>query len=218
MNFNPQNTQTLENLVAALGQGLSGSTGYSILQDTMQQQAAQNQMRQQRYQDQAQQLLGAAAGGLPYGAARGLADLITPRQGIPGKVQGMLTDLYPSSDPPLNVNGQVPDYYNPPEGVGQQAQSPMFTQDPIQQMQIQQQQLQMAQAMAPPQPSVSQQNNDSLALVTQAIQNGLSQGMDPAQIDQIMKSDPGYAAVYVQNLQKLVLAFPQMQAVLQAGA
>lgn len=97
MNFNPQNEQTLSNLLIALRGGLSGSQGYDILQDTMAQQQQQNEMRRQRYQSLADLVMSAGQQGYSANTAEMMADAQTPGRGLPGRTEHLIDLVYPDS-------------------------------------------------------------------------------------------------------------------------
>lgn len=244
MNFSPDNQATLTNLLAALGEGLDPSTGYSMLQQTLADQQQRQADRTAQMQQYAGTIADQASQGVPYGAARGLMDLMTPRNGIPNRVDNMLSSVYPTSgqgDPWAGFDmpthpGDAP--YDPtaafaqgPDGQpvrianngsyaqavprGDQAVSPLYTDNPAIQMQAALQQAQLAAATAPQAPTQSAQDQAGLAKIGQAITNALhppdgSPPMEPGQIISQLAADPQYGGLFIQNQSKILATFPEL--------
>lgn len=181
MRFSNQNQATLDSLAAALGRGLPSSTAYPILQQTIQQQEMQNQARAQQLQAYGQQVAEMATGGMPQAQATTMMDLLTPRPGIPGRVENMLQQAYPgpSGLPPGNAIAPPSEqqYWTPafPEGA---AQSPLFLDNPQVQLQQAMQEAEYESAVAPPAPTADQQKTEAIGDIIRFIREERAQGKD----------------------------------------
>lgn len=178
MRFSNQNQATLDSLVAALGRGLPSSTAYPILQQTIQQQEAQNQARAQQLQEYGAQVAEMATSGMPQAQAATMMDLLTPRPGIPGRVQGMIEDAYPLNSTGLNSRTAEPmpgAYINSVIPYEQQ-QSPLFTDNPQIQMEQAMQQAEFQQQFAPPDPTADQQKVEAIGDIIRFVREERAQG------------------------------------------
>ena len=192
VNFNPQEEQTLQTLIAALGNGVSTSAVNPWLQQTLADQAARVQAKKEQMQNWAQQVTGLASSGLPQEAAQTYMDLMTPnREGVPPGISGLLETAYPA--PPTNWQGRpvvnpigVNQYGEPwpnrtvndpwtqmnTQLPYQQQQSPLYYQQP----EVQQQMLAQQQAAIPePAPSISATDPRAYSALVKVIQAALNQ-------------------------------------------
>ena len=96
-NFNPQETNSLMALLSGLGSGLSGSQGYSLLQNILGQQQTRIANRQERMGSLIDMLTNTAAQGGSLEAAQALAGAYTHGSNMPPVLQDALQSLYPSS-------------------------------------------------------------------------------------------------------------------------
>lgn len=220
MNFNEDNTQTLQSLLTALGNGLSASTAYPILQQTIANQEAAMQERKARQQAWAEQVIGMASTGQTQGTASSIMDLLTPRPGVPPKLQNMLDIAYPNPGQDLS-GGEMQGYDYPTNQMPQvlqtgipyqQQQSPIFLEDPtaqfeqaMQEMQLQEQQLGLQQMMQP-EVSESVQTTQAIGGIVKAWLEARNSGKSEQEILAGIMSDPYLAGIYTQNAQKIQLA------------
>lgn len=100
-NFNPGEEQNLMALVAALRGGMQPSTGYSLLQDVLGQQAARVDERKARLQSLTDLLVQNAQQGASLKAATAMADAYTRGNNMPPQIEGVLGDLYPGGGPQM---------------------------------------------------------------------------------------------------------------------
>jgi hypothetical protein len=220
MNFSPQNEQGLLGLVQALKQGMDPSTAYSLFGDIQSQQAQAIADRQQRLSQYTQLLQGAATQGMPYQGAATLAQSLPGP--MPPQARQALSQLYPEQNVPVPPEMQPGN--NPAWQAGTpmpqqlqnatvgQATSPAYQVNPADQLH---QQAQMAQdqqiiASGGTMPTAGQQEQAQFGELVHAITTLQAAGKSPEEIKAKIMSNPSAAALYVQNFQKLVLAFPEL--------
>jgi hypothetical protein len=220
MDYSPQNESGLLSLVAALKHGMDPSTAYTIFQNIQAQQAADDQVRQARLDQYTQLLQNAATSGMPFSTARDLARSLPGP--VPPQARQSLHTLYPDRDvpiPPELQPGSSADWVvgqPPPASVTAatqgQATSPVYQPNPADllhaQAQMAQDQAIIASGGAPL--TASQQTTQQLGELVSAIQTMQSKGMSPEDIRARIMANPSAAALFVQNFQKLVMAFPEL--------
>jgi hypothetical protein len=215
MNFNPQNTATLENLLAAMQSGMSGQQAYGVLADTVAQQQQQTAQRQEKMQGYSTTLLDLAGQGFASEEARSIMDLLTPKPGIPRPVENMFPTMYPPAQEAL-PQGPTPIPYaqytaaeqaaKQPGGVSPDAQSPVYTENPA----VQQQQFENQLAMQPTAPTQAAVAEQKLGELMAAIQVGITpveaggRGWTVEQTLNTVAADPAYAGVLTQNITKIM--------------
>jgi hypothetical protein len=205
MNFNQQNTATLENLLAAMQSGLSGSQAYGVLADTVAQQQQQTAQRQDKMQGYATTLLDLAGSGMPLEQSRSIMDLLTPKPGVPQGVENMMGTVYPTPEqyaPPTGINSSAPIPYAEYSAAQDPAQiaSPVYTQNPA----VQQQAFENQLALQPAPPPAAAVTEQRLSDVVLAMQNYMAQtGATTQQAVTFFGSDPEYAGFITQNLTKI---------------
>ena len=219
MNFAPDNRATLDSLLTALHNGLSGSQALPIYKSVLQNQAQRVADRKAQTQQYVQDLIGMAQGGYPRQQAVTMMDLLTPNKpGVPPQVQNALATVYPRGERITRYNAAHP------EGIERWSgprYSPLFTGNP--QIQYQQQmqnidlmleQARLNQAMTP-----QADPEDYLSVVAQAIQQGSQLGWSAEDIrrniggDVSPMTDAGgfsMADLFYANFPALVKIFPQL--------
>jgi len=193
-NFNPQEQQSLEQLLIALRGGLEPSTGYSMLQNVIGEQQARMADRQERMGSLTDLLTKGASQGQTFRQSKILADVMTPQQGVPNQLQGALNTLYPQS-PVQSQNapiGGFPAGNPPPQQMVNQRMSPLM---PTPQQQLAQmsptEQIQMQQLQA--QSGVDAAFASFMSEAQAARAGGM---LDPNQfINELVAAEPQYAAI-----------------------
>ncbi len=223
MNFNPQESGSLELLLNALRAGLPGNTGYGIMQDVLGQQQQRVQQRQGMLQNLVSNLTNAAQQGGSYQGAQAMANAMVPGQGLPPMVGQALNALYPAQDTGAIYNSPGPNQYQPimqrsPMQQSVVAPTPSPT-DQLAQMQAQQalqQGMQTGNFSAGPAASPSY-NQQGLQMLMQAIAVMKAQQLPPDQIVAKIKSDPEAAAILATNFTNIVQIYPDLMAALTGG-
>lgn len=221
MNFNPENTQTLQSLLAALGNGLSANTAYPILQQTIAAQNAAVQAKKEQMQGYAGNIMDLAGQGIPQGTATSIMDLLTPKPGLPPRVEQMMQTAYPApptnasgaqmdfpSNNPINAQyGTVPNSAAVNQGVPYEQQvSSMYLDNPQAQMDAALQQAQLQQAMQPAAPSESMATTVAMGDIARIFTAGRASGKSDEEIINVILSMPELAGVWAQNASKILLA------------
>jgi hypothetical protein len=193
-NFNPQEQQSLEQLLIALRGGLEPSTGYSMLQNVIGEQQQRMADRQERMGSLTDFLTKGASQGQTFQQSKILADVMTPQQGVPNQLQGALNTLYPQS--PVQAQnapiGGFPAGNPPPQQMVNQRMSPLM---PTPQQQFAQmsptEQMSMQSAQA------TQQTDAAFSSFMAEAQAARAGGIvDPNQfINQLVAAEPQYGAV-----------------------
>lgn len=220
MRFSPDNRTTLETLLSAISgpNPVPGQTVYPMLQDTIAAQEAQNQQRKERMQAYATQVAQLASTGTPMGAATTMMDLLTPKPGVPGNVQGMLDTAYPTQSNYMGQQMDFPEGNRPPAEMQfatevptepGMSQSPLFLNDPSQWSQnpgnIVNPALQQQLApQPPPEVSASEQQTRDIGELIYAILRQKAQGVPQEQIMEWISTDPYTAGVFAQNWDKVM--------------
>jgi len=239
MNFSPDNRATLEALLQGLQAGVPGEQAAPILSATLAAQAAQQDARTAKYQEMASNVANMAGQGMTYGAVGNYVDAMTPREGIPGRFQGLMDSAYANADLPP---GLLPEPGQPgfadtsrqsPE-IQAQLQSPLYTQNPASvgawapNMQTGQSQLMSApqqaqygalqQALAsqpaPPKPTSA----DAMGQVNAQINKMKAAQMSPEQIVQAINTDAGVQGVIMDNFAEFSTMQPDIVSLMAPGA
>jgi len=128
--YNPQERQSLMDLLAALQGGLAPDVASSFLGQIMQDQQERVTARRDNMQSLTQLMLGQAQAGASPKSTRITADILTPQPGLPNQLQGVMDQLYPrepANFAPIDTAGGRGGGYP----VGQAAVQPRAQMSPV---------------------------------------------------------------------------------------